>query len=221
MPGSRRRQRRGSEVTEPAETRERLLRSAATLFAWHGFDGASTRDIALRADVNQALLRYHFGGKEALWREVLEQGFAAFAQSLQAAGADQPAQRVPAMLAALGQHTELVQLLIHALLEPGSRRDWLLQERIAPWHARAAAWLGIDSSAEAPIVLWMWFAAAGTPAAFGAALEVLGGAALDRQATLRAQHDLLAPWLRGTADRPSAGAWSLAAAARRRVRGAG
>jgi AcrR family transcriptional regulator len=194
------------------------------LFARHGFGGASTRDIAVQAGVNQALLRYHFGGKEGLWREVLEQGFAAFAQSLRAAGVDPPPQRAEALLRALPQHAELVQAVIHALLEPGARRDWLVHERLAPLQARAAAWLGAAGSGPATrpsIALWMWIAGALAPAAFGAALEALGGAELDRQASLSMQRDALEPWLYRSAQPVAAGAWSLAAAAQRRARSAG
>jgi AcrR family transcriptional regulator len=206
----------GREPQDTAETRVRLLRAASSLFAARGFEGTSTRAIAERAGVNQALLRYHFGAKEGLWREVLEQGFAVFADSLRAASAEQPAQRVAALLRELPLHAELVQALTHALLEPGPRRDWLLRERLAPLQARAAAWLGADwQGPAATIAPWMWIAAAIAPTAFGAALSALGGGEPDRQASLHAQCALLEPWLQPFAQPAAAGAWSLAAARRR------
>ena len=55
----------------PAETRARLIRVAGELFAERGFGGASVRDICARAHANVAAIRYHFGSKEALYREVL------------------------------------------------------------------------------------------------------------------------------------------------------
>jgi AcrR family transcriptional regulator len=51
-------------------SREKLLASAERLFADHGFDGVSVRDIANIAGVNSALVGYYFRGKEGLLSEV-------------------------------------------------------------------------------------------------------------------------------------------------------
>jgi TetR/AcrR family transcriptional regulator, regulator of cefoperazone and chloramphenicol sensitivity len=56
---------------ETAETRQRLLETAATVFAEHGFAAATIRIIAGRARVNVAAVNYHFGSKDGLYREVL------------------------------------------------------------------------------------------------------------------------------------------------------
>jgi AcrR family transcriptional regulator len=56
---------------ETAETRDRLLETAATVFAEHGFAAATIRMIAGRARVNVAAVNYHFGSKDGLYREVL------------------------------------------------------------------------------------------------------------------------------------------------------
>ena len=55
---------------EGADLRDRILDSAELHFAEHGFSGASMRDIAALAGVNQALIRYYFGNKDALFQEV-------------------------------------------------------------------------------------------------------------------------------------------------------
>lgn len=55
-----------------ALTRERILKAAEAEFADHGFDGVSMRQIALRAEVPVALVHYHFGGKEGLYRAIFE-----------------------------------------------------------------------------------------------------------------------------------------------------
>jgi len=44
-----------------------ILDAAERVFALHGFDGASMRQIATGAGVAQALLHYHFGSKEKLF----------------------------------------------------------------------------------------------------------------------------------------------------------
>ena len=55
-----------------AATRMRILMAAEGEFADHGFDGATVRQIALRADVPVALVNYHFGNKEGLYRAIFE-----------------------------------------------------------------------------------------------------------------------------------------------------
>jgi TetR/AcrR family transcriptional regulator len=56
-----------------ADTKRRILDAAAAEFGDHGFSGASTRTIAANAAVQHALVRYHFGDKESLWRAVIRE----------------------------------------------------------------------------------------------------------------------------------------------------
>ena len=42
------------------------------IFAQRGFKGASMREITAEADVNIAAANYHFGGKEALFKDILK-----------------------------------------------------------------------------------------------------------------------------------------------------
>jgi AcrR family transcriptional regulator len=58
-------------VTQPSfSTRERILGVAESLFARHGFAGASLRQVTSAAKVNLAAVNYHFGSKESLIEEV-------------------------------------------------------------------------------------------------------------------------------------------------------
>ncbi|GAA1198947.1 hypothetical protein GCM10009654_64480 [Streptomyces hebeiensis] len=52
-------------------TRQALLDAAAALFAERGFEGTTVRDIARRAEVNQALVFRYFGSKEGLFEQVM------------------------------------------------------------------------------------------------------------------------------------------------------
>lgn len=75
------------ESTEVGEaTRQRLLAVARERFAQRGFDGTSVRAIALAADANVAAIAYHFGGKEGLYRAVIDRLYAELS-SLDAAAA--------------------------------------------------------------------------------------------------------------------------------------
>ncbi len=51
-------------------TKARILQAAQEVFAERGFDGASTREIASRADVNISSLHYHWDSKETLYRGI-------------------------------------------------------------------------------------------------------------------------------------------------------
>ncbi|MGQ0480457.1 MAG: TetR/AcrR family transcriptional regulator [Pseudonocardia sp.] len=53
----------------PGEVRELVLGAARELFAQHGYPGTSTKRIAERAGVAEALLFRHFGSKAQLFRE--------------------------------------------------------------------------------------------------------------------------------------------------------
>lgn len=52
------------------DTREVILDAAEALFAASGLAGTSMREIANAANVAQALIHYHFGNKENLYREM-------------------------------------------------------------------------------------------------------------------------------------------------------
>lgn len=53
------------------DTRARLLKAAAEIFAEQGFEKATIRQICSRAAANVALINYHFGDKLELFTEVL------------------------------------------------------------------------------------------------------------------------------------------------------
>lgn len=57
-------------------TKDRIIISALELFSEKGFDGASIRDIADRADVNIAAINYHYGSKENLIKSAFAYSYA-------------------------------------------------------------------------------------------------------------------------------------------------
>ena len=58
--------------TRGRETREALVLAALEIFGRDGFEAASTRAIADKAGANQALINYHFKGKQGLYLAVFE-----------------------------------------------------------------------------------------------------------------------------------------------------
>ncbi len=58
-----------------SDTRARVLQAARTSFGERGFDGATIRDIALRAGVDPALVHHYFGSKQQLFVAAMELPF--------------------------------------------------------------------------------------------------------------------------------------------------
>ncbi len=59
------------------DTRAAILAAARTIFARHGLDGTSVRQVSEAANVNNAMIYYHFKDKEDLYRSVLSDSFSA------------------------------------------------------------------------------------------------------------------------------------------------
>ncbi|MCQ2741029.1 MAG: CerR family C-terminal domain-containing protein [Alphaproteobacteria bacterium] len=55
-----------------ADSKSKLLLSAFEEFAKNGFFGASTRDIAARANINISSILYYFGGKKGIYTAALK-----------------------------------------------------------------------------------------------------------------------------------------------------
>src|SRR5262249_12106078 len=72
-PAPRRRRTRGRPRTSGAEdVRDALLGAAKDLFLRFGYRAVSSRQIAAAAGANVAMIRYYFGGKPGLYKEMLQ-----------------------------------------------------------------------------------------------------------------------------------------------------
>src|SRR6202030_1086935 len=73
VPGREKRRGRGRPRGASAgKVRERLLEAARELFLRYGYRAVSSRQIGAAAGVNFAMIRYYFGGKPGLYREMLQ-----------------------------------------------------------------------------------------------------------------------------------------------------
>jgi len=71
----------GATSVIPPSTKEALVLTAERLFALHGLDGVSLRQICEAAGTrNNSAVQYHFGGKESLVQAILEYRIPAIAQ---------------------------------------------------------------------------------------------------------------------------------------------
>jgi TetR/AcrR family transcriptional regulator len=66
------------EAASPERARDRILHVAARLYALHGYDGTSMREIAEAAGVTKPLIYYHFESKEQLFSILLRESIGLF-----------------------------------------------------------------------------------------------------------------------------------------------
>lgn len=97
-------------MTARIPPRERLLAVARELFARHGYDGLSVRDLTARAKVNLGAVTYHFGSKEALYHAALESMARPFAETVAEVARTAP-----------GNAVDRVEAVVRAVLEHLSR----------------------------------------------------------------------------------------------------
>jgi AcrR family transcriptional regulator len=100
--------RRDKEATKKA-----LIAAAVEVFAQRGFDGATTKEVGVRAGVNEGLIQRYFGGKAGL---------------LQAIVGNMCGERLTACRAAppsANLKTEIATVLRHEIMQADANRDFL------------------------------------------------------------------------------------------------
>ena len=55
--------------------KERIYKTAVTLFSRYGYAAVGVRDIAKKADINISMVSYYYGGKIGVLREIIERFF--------------------------------------------------------------------------------------------------------------------------------------------------
>jgi TetR/AcrR family transcriptional regulator len=131
-----------------AETRARILEEAYNAFAERGFDGANMRDIAAAAGSSHAVIRYHFGSKEQLWRATVEDMFNRMRREL--AEVAHPIRRKQSLNERLrnflsgyirycAHHPNHARIVIHESMRGGERLQWMAEQFIRPDHDAVSA----------------------------------------------------------------------------------
>jgi AcrR family transcriptional regulator len=123
-----------------------LLDAALAEFAAKGYDGASTRAIARRADAHQPQINYHFASKEALWTAAVDRLFGVLRDEMGAdlvAIVDEPDVDVVAERFASGirqfvrfasRHPELNQIMVHEATASTPRLEWMARTFVQPFY---------------------------------------------------------------------------------------
>jgi AcrR family transcriptional regulator len=126
-----------SATTDP-DTHRRLLDAAAEVFAESGFRSATIREICLRAEANVAAVNYHFGDKESLYREVLEDALrsmiAEYPPDLGLPPDPTPEDRLHAFVHSFllrvltgSKRTSLMRMMTREMVEPTTALDRLVE----------------------------------------------------------------------------------------------
>ncbi|MGC4085081.1 MAG: helix-turn-helix domain-containing protein [Vicinamibacterales bacterium] len=108
---------------------DRILAAAAQEFSARGYAGARVDRIARRARVNKAMLYYHFGSKQALYRSLLRQSFGAIAAELATiAASGLPHERrldaaIDAVAAHIEAHAYFPSIMLREMAEGGAHLD--------------------------------------------------------------------------------------------------
>jgi TetR/AcrR family transcriptional regulator, regulator of cefoperazone and chloramphenicol sensitivity len=96
--------------------RARLLDAAAEIFGTYNLEGATTRQLAERAEVNQAAIPYYFGGKEGLYLATIEHFFSVHAPKIGSVVAEIES-RLTAKNIDRGEALDLLKRLLGTMLE--------------------------------------------------------------------------------------------------------
>lgn len=129
------------ELTASEKTRARLVEAAREVFAQHGFQAATVREICRRADANVAAVNYHFGSKDGLLSEALNFNRLKALQMANDAADASPEIRLRLfirdfMLMLLDENnaSRQCQMMARELADPTPALDKIVFEAIAPLH---------------------------------------------------------------------------------------
>lgn len=136
-------------LTKKSLRRDRIMRAAARLFAYQGYHGASTRQIAHLADVSELTIFRQFKDKESLFWSTLGENFAAINLEKDLlrmiAEGEPPDVVLPEILQlfadAASYRPELLRLIAVAFLEMHPKGAAFLQERVSPTLAAITQYL--------------------------------------------------------------------------------
>ncbi|MBO9709086.1 MAG: TetR/AcrR family transcriptional regulator [Caulobacter sp.] len=124
---------------QKAATQASILQAALEIFSEQGFEGASTREIAAKAGVHHALIKYHFDNKDTLWRAAVTFLFQRQAKELQLPAPDDPAYGsyrdfakavIRSVVLYSARHPEHARLMVQESVRDSERFRWAADEFI-------------------------------------------------------------------------------------------
>jgi AcrR family transcriptional regulator len=145
----RRRPGRPGGAAHAEAVRAALLQAARALFAEHDFEAVSVRDIARTAQVNPAMVHYHFDDKQGLYRAMLQETLGPVLARLHEvllappSAADEPvAELLRAIMITMAREPWVPRLIVREVLAgQGPFRDMFIREFAARGGGRLPALL--------------------------------------------------------------------------------
>jgi len=152
-----------ARATRPSAdaTRERIVIAALDLFSELSFEGATTREIAARADVTQPLVNYHFSSKDELWFAAVDRIFAELNDALTARaqglrGVDELTTAkllIREFVYFCAAHPQLHRIITQECKTDGPRMDWLVERHVGPVYEQTTTMLdGLVAAGHLPDV---------------------------------------------------------------------
>ena len=128
-------------------TRDRIVAAAIDLFSERSYDGASTRDIAARAEVTQPLVNYHFRTKEALWQAAVDALFDRLTRTMDERthglrGVDPVTSAkllVREFVVFSARNPQLHRMIMQESKADGPRMDYVVDRHVRPIYERTTA----------------------------------------------------------------------------------
>jgi TetR/AcrR family transcriptional regulator len=121
-------------------SRQTIVDAAVEVFATHGYQRGTTRDVAFRANTTQGLVTYHFPTKDLLWQAAIDQLFLSFRtlgiERLKLASAntaeDIARQLIREYVRIAAGHANLFRIIVTAGDANDARNVWAVNTHIRP-----------------------------------------------------------------------------------------
>lgn len=199
-------------------SRAKILAAARKAFAENGYDGTNVRDIAADIGMTHTLIRYHFGSKELLWKDVVRDMYARLdaALSPDVIGAMDVSTRdglrkfLRHYIRYCAEHPEQARIMIAESQSGSERLEWMVEYIRKSHRALAPIFRGMMEDGLLPEV-WLvsFFYIISTvcqmPFVLSNTIETLYGVDMQSDAAIEAHTEaVLALLLREPAGQPSA-----------------
>lgn len=131
-----------ARIRQREATQASILKAALEEFSGKGFDGASTREIAAKANVHHALIKYHFKSKDLLWRAAVSYLFEREAELTPMPDPEDPAYADPKEYAReilrrraryWAENPEQVRLIVQESCCDSDRLRWMVETHMSRW----------------------------------------------------------------------------------------
>lgn len=198
----------GVRERQKRQTRQKILQAALELFAEKGFEGASVREIASRAGVIHGLIKYHFDGKDQLWKAAVDFLFERQNEELKAPpGYDdlspdaQARDWIRRYVHYCARHPEHARIMVQESIRDSERLRWAVERHISPLHdlarriGEARIQAGVYPDIPPHAIIYIISAAAQSPFMLSAEVDLAEGKDVTDPAEIDAYADALITFL--------------------------